>query len=388
MAGLMFANLVGCGDRRDVPRPATRMEVAGPSMAPTFVGPHAIARCDRCLSVVRIPRRLMPTEPTFPCPFCGTMISDVGRADHPADVVTIHSIQALGRPARRGEVVAVRQDNFPRLKRLIGLPGDVIDVAEDRLTVNGRRTCDVMPTATIPVDPNTARPESWWTPVSRPGADRQAGQAASAWRIDDNTFTHLTDAPPQWLVYRHKNVYHRRRADAVRDDYPGNVNLTRRLNIVDRLILTMNAGRTDDATPPGDSKDAKDSTIEVLFWTPEGVRVQHRPMPDELSAVRFSTRDAILDTPPDDRGDRETRGMVGPEHPIAIRCPPGSILSGFYLERPVDHRLNKTHDAEVYPVRLSEDQVFVLGDNVPVSIDSRDWGPIDRADLIGVVLDE
>ena len=46
----------------------------------------------------------------------------------------------------------------------------------------------------------------------------------------------------------------------------------------------------------------------------------------------------------------------------------------YYERRPSD---------EPGPWRLAADQVFVLGDNSPVSIDSRRWGPIDANHILG-----
>jgi signal peptidase I len=63
----------------------------------------------------------------------------------------------LGKMPRRGDVVIVtppgQSDDY--IKRVIGLPGDIIEVRNGRLVLNGRAVpSQVRPPALIPVDPN------------------------------------------------------------------------------------------------------------------------------------------------------------------------------------------------------------------------------------------
>ena len=63
----------------------------------------------------------------------------------------------LGRMPRRGDIVIVtppgQSDDY--IKRVIGLPGDTVEVRDGRLTLNGEPVrSQIRPSAMIPVDPN------------------------------------------------------------------------------------------------------------------------------------------------------------------------------------------------------------------------------------------
>jgi len=58
----------------------------------------------------------------------------------------------------------------------------------------------------------------------------------------------------------------------------------------------------------------------------------------------------------------------------------GAITSDKYFSLGVD-----TFPASQTDFSLTEDQFFVMGDNRAMSFDSRNWGPLERSDIIGFV---
>jgi hypothetical protein len=68
---------------------------------------------------------------------------------------------------------------------------------------------------------------------------------------------------------------------------------------------------------------------------------------------------------------------AGAEQPIEIR------LETLEVWRSLEYRLRKRDRRSIYPIRLADDEVFLVGDNVPVSIDSRNHGPIRRDQIMG-----
>ncbi|QDV62810.1 Peptidase S26 [Crateriforma conspicua] len=378
--------VTGCRPRQS--DEVTLMKVAGGSMAPAWVGRHGEVRCEQCLSSLRIVTAMMPPKgETFVCPFCGGEVTSPGVADRSGDVVAVHHPRGNDHRWQRGDLVAVRRNGIPRLKRLVALPGDVVALDGLRLTVNGRTAGDHFDAPLIVVnqdwlsDPDAERPSSegrpfsWWQP-----SDAQ-GRPNRGWARQDSAWTAARsrdDATPSWLVYRHRNVFHSLRQDSIRDNYPGNVSLVRPLYEVDRLVLTANVQAGPDASVA--TGPLGEGGIEVYFWTPDGIVMHRRPLPRDMSAMRFYSRDAVL-VP----ADRNATIPVTQKRPVAITAPPGTVVAGLLLERPVEYRLRRTDATESFPLRLGEDQFFVLGDNVPVSVDSRKWGPIRRDDLIGWV---
>ena len=56
------------------------------------------------------------------------------------------------------------------------------------------------------------------------------------------------------------------------------------------------------------------------------------------------------------------------------------------VTRSVHYRLRRRDDRSNYPLHLRAGEYFLVGDNVPVSIDSRDFGPVDREWIVGRVV--
>ena len=60
-------------------------------------------------------------------------------------------------------------------------------------------------------------------------------------------------------------------------------------------------------------------------------------------------------------------------------------FSCLQLARQIEYRLRPHDDRSRYPIRLGSSEYFVLGDNVPVSLDSRDFGVIQERAVKGRV---
>jgi type IV secretory pathway protease TraF len=261
-----------------------------------------------------------------------------------------------------GDIVAIDWDGKARVKRIAGLGGDTIDCVEGRLLVNGRRLEDVL----------VSRSDSAFVKPSRVpvGADQ------NAWRP--------SESHSGWWIYHHHNRHAGGRLTAVMDDYPINVDVKRRLNPVDRLAVQIrtkaarNGGTRTRSTvsikptvpPPSDTP-----RIRVAFFIDQRVLVA-KTMPDTEVVSREAKPDRSGELP-----------RLDARHPIAIEMP-GESRHAFQLEvwREIEYRTDQAGEAIRYPIRLGEDELFVVGDNVPVSVDSRSLGPVHRAQLLGRLL--
>jgi hypothetical protein len=146
------------------------------------------------------------------------------------------------------------------------------------------------------------------------------------------------------------------------DDYPYNVTLSRTLFPVDRLRLR---GAVDS-----------DVRLRIAFWSEAGSVAAERTL-IEGDAFCVSYFDG-----------KTSEGLpVTARQPVAIQIEGSpATLRNLKIERLVEYRLIPRNSLEVYPLRLGADEWFLIGDNVPVSIDSRDWGAISDDQILGRVV--
>lgn len=338
-----FATLVwvvGCdrSDRRPPPPepPSAIYRVAGPSMNPTLWDATVVTRCDECGIETRIDETRWTSASesgsTIRCWHCGDgplWVIDRLRPDR----VGLDDSNASA--WRTGDLVLIQRagrstDQSRHVKRIFGIPGQMIDVnATGQLTVNGS-VPEILGAAAIVVDSERHRKRSRW----------QATEDG-------------------WWVYHHRLVPRGNLAGPILDDYPCNVGVARRLHPVDN--------------------------IAIRFQKPSNV--PEVDVPPELEVRYVSV-------------DRDGGLNLAPDRPIAFRFladtneSASKILPpGLELTRSVDYRIDgprPINSAARYPIWLESDRYYVVGDNVPFSIDSRVWGPVSRAEIMGraVVLSE
>lgn len=261
-------------------------------------------------------------------------------------------VQAATRPLRIGDVVAIDWNGQRRVKRIAALAGDTVDLADGRLLVNGGRLedwlaarvdPDWLPPASVPVSTNTEP----WSRVSV-GHD--------------------------WLVYAHRNPHQGGRLTPVMDDYTINDSVRRILNPVDHLMLQLHA---TDSGVISNRLVAFYVNERLGFTTTTGdgiARSRDAQPPDTLQAAESELAGSLAES-------------LNASHPIAIKLA-AQDDGGFskHVLREIEYRDDKPSGAVDYPVTLEANQIFVVGDNVPVSVDSRHFGPVDRSAVIGVVI--
>lgn len=380
-------------------------------MAPTLLGPHVELTCHAC--GVRWPvhwqANLRPSGPVT-CWNCGARVPIERAVPKPGTAVTLVSRRVDPRPPLLGELVVIEPPvtfqepiaadhdgpaEIPRggtdtgqgagnlwaVKRVVATAGQQLSQRDGVLLVNGQPITERLEQAAaahpdrvrrpldIPVHDDRHRPGSTpsrWRPLA--GSAPPIAVDADGFRLrarrQDATWT-----PSAWLAYHHQAVHDGLRPDVIRDDFPSNATEVRALQPVDRLTLRLRL----DATAGG--------TVQVLFRLAGQSRSAIRTWQAGSSHLDF-------DSAHGEPWNGDASDFPQPDStptPIAIRILTDEAkISELVIRRPLQYRIAAADAVKgTWPLRLTEGQLYVLGDNVPLSIDSRQFGPIGVARLVG-----
>ena len=309
-------------------------------MAPTLWGEHYEATCDTCKIQFKIDASptsslVQDTKSRIPCWHCGEEFDRPSGPTRPGDIVDATPIDE-STPLNRGQLVVIRLNNELHLKRLHGIPGDTISLAENdvtplQLSINGKPA--ISTDVTIPVDRDSLRTKSRW----------------SSWkRIDTTWQCTATQTQSPALVYTHHNVHDFNKVTAVMDDCPANALIARPLYPVSKLQLRF--------------RITCSAAIQLI--TTLGNR-----------ECQLGTHNLVLRGPSGD----VSISVIAKHDNSTVR------IDGLELDRFIDYRMRRTDDQSKYPIKLTDDEYFIIGDNVPICIDSRTYGPIQRNQILTIL---
>jgi signal peptidase I len=395
------------------------LRISESSMVPFVRGQGAVVRCPVC----QRPFAIEPFDPSAAdlravCARCGTLHQltppvHLSRGDR----VLIQTRWHPPLSRLRWRAIAMRHPFRPDewlAKRIVGLPGESIQLRDGDIYVNGRRqakTLDEFRQLAIPVcdtrNPTQAgHKAAWarWQPASRP----------SAWRAEPDGYVSRPTSVDKWswLAFRAADLAGRRPTDLLLlDDYPFNQSLSRRLHPVRDLLLRCElvdfregavacrvrvgghtaklvwdraAGRAELsmdghesrrslAVPPstsGASRVVWELAVcdGVLHFALDRRSLLTAPLPATMTRSNAVVDQLHIGA----RRAQLTLGQVELLRDIHYLALPSSAGSG--------------RDGMSGPTILSSDEFFVLGDNSPVSDDSRHFGPVQSADLLGTLI--
>ncbi|KLU03583.1 protein secretion system [Rhodopirellula islandica] len=308
-----------------------------------------------------------------------------------ADVVTVRSSTAAQLQGRLGAgempLVVLDHEGQTHLKRVLAGPGQKV-TSDDRgrMRVDGK-LIEPSDLPGLPIDIDQRRTGEI--------ASRWSCFPSLAWQRDPegNWFDSAETSEPRpelvWLVYEHRNVYRGNVVSRVFDDCPANMGLDRRLHPVDQVGLTVQL----QLRPAGSSQESKQAAMEstsgqihAVAWTDQGVRVVSKKLPEKLDdqsmLVKFEPQ-AFRTGRRFDRSELSLASApaVSATSPVAIGWSTNSIVrvGDLRLWRPIQWRMETPSR---WPLQAKE--WFVAGDNTPVSVDSRRWGPIHTDQIIGI----
>jgi signal peptidase I len=419
------------------------VRIAGASMAETLRGAHRQLNCGDCGFPCRYDVERPPTEDRVVCPNCGYFNRDLRAAvSHPGQRVLIDRLTYRLLPPCRWDLIGFRSEEDPdywQVKRVVGLPGERISIRQGDIYVDGqlaRKTLPQLRAAAVLVYDSGFEPRRTAGLPARWRAPPDSGWTRTAEGFSFRARSELGTAG-DWLTYHHWRCFASPlpRSDEypVLDNYGYNQDESRQLHrvsdlmLVARLRLAGGSGRVAICGYDGEN------WVRVSLEFPARLASLYRGdhcvssafLPEAAYArdvkLEFALCDRQVILAVDERvvisWRNESVGPAGDPHgaaeqlepapsgaqrkeaddgAMAQRQPFGIAADGLSV---VIRRLQVFRDVYYLDPQglgrdwftaasLGDDELLVLGDNVPISRDSRHWQrpgvPNDR--ILGLVL--
>ena len=337
--------------------------VAGSSMVPTLRGPHDSIICEKCGQSFDVGAEFATTR--IECLACGFAENTAeGLPVQRGDRLIVDRTAFQWRQPQRWEVVVFHSpaDSQLTVKRIVGMPGETVELRSGDVCINGqaaKKSLDQMRAVRqlIHAETNVVRRwhgENWhWSD--------------GAWQIATN------DHDWHWLRYLHRN------GKPITDDTAYNAGLTRRLFPVRDFCFSANI------CAEGEGKLAVrfDNGREQFEWEGD---LRGDVL---LEVFAFDRRCQVFlngDLALTEKFDSSAH-IVGCVSPFAIGSKNLAVaLSHLRIYRDIYHASQSEElgvARPMTPIVLGANEIIVLGDNVPVSLDSRHWGPVPLRLLVG-----
>ena len=366
--------------------------VAGSSMAPTLLGPHVSVECLRCQHSFDVGAEFAAEADQAVCPQCGFAHNPLeGLLVHRGERLLIDRIPFNLRLPLRWEVVVFvspADDAGLVVKRVVGLPGETIQLRDGEVWIDGRlaaKPLDAQRCLRRLVHQETASSQHW---------------RGDGWNWINQAWS--TTAQPDW----HWLNYQALDGKPITDDSAYNVGLTRRLFPVRDFSLSTEYHLAGDGELAFRIADG-DRQWQFQLKTSSGefeLVSETESFCGEFSTVAkqaLHSGEVQLELSNCDRqllvvinGRVEFRHELGELDSASGTATPFSVgvrnltvsLRDLRLYRDVYYTSGGESlrlDKQMAPLLLGKNEVYVLGDNAPVSLDSRHWGPLPVRMLVG-----
>ena len=371
-----------------------RAEIVGSSMAPSFNSQHASATCENCqFSWACESGSSNPTPAGVICPNCGAEVSSPLKPQA-ADVIEVVANRAVA----RWDVVACRLNDRLLVKRVLGLPGERVNFQDGDLIINGQRV---------------NKPD----PIQR--TLKQTVSDSSLLNEADLKQRLLRRAPTDkstlnWYDYQQWRCYwttlaDRRQPSPVEDNYGFNTTVRRNLNEVNDLMVEVDLTLVEQASYAFEiHRRIPHATLNVRCIYQGGIsskilcqmrveshgksQLTENTVPAERAGelkvglqnidgrIRFTIDSQLVF-----EQTLEPTAGAQPLPFLSLGLPEDEsvTLSRLKISRDIFFFQPEVRPSLQLPLTLAADQYYVVGDNLPVSDDSRHFGPV--KEIIGVV---
>lgn len=384
----------------------TPVRITGPSMAPTLTGEQTLLDCQAC----RFPIAFDATAPAsrIVCPNCGHLQSDdAPKHTSAGQRVLIDRWPLLWRAPQRMDLVAWETETGLAVKRVVGLPGEQIAIRggeiyrNDQLwqkTLSEQRALGQL----VHDDCYTAAGQSPWQAEPIEAARFNAAQATHtlsastkiAWLNFHPPALQLIPSADKHARITDIDLYNPAASRAINDVF--DVRITGRIELA-ALGLVM--WRLHDGWNEWRIEWNHTEYIAHLYRDEKhlGLQVNLRPAP-VADRPAFDFEVALCDQ----QIILVIDGQTCFEHAYTATLAPRELGYSAAMSIGIAQADAKIKDLRVYrdiywldppglnrpwqvETPLSENEYFLLGDNVPVSTDSRHLGPAPRHQLRGIV---
>jgi len=400
--------------------------VTGGSMAKTLLGVHRNATCGDCGHRFPCGTDQPLTRSWAVCPNCGFVANDLTTLPNvEGDRLLIDRSAFSVRSPRRWEIVALRRprrSNEIAVKRVVGLPGESIEIRGGDVYIDGniqRKSLAEQHALSILVHNADEQPRLEPTPPPRwRGQSRQ-----SRWSSIEGGFTHPVgpeNEPVDWLTYHHglrpAGKGGKVRPSPVTDILGYDLSRPRREEDVCAVADLMLSFRLTDRSGRGDFLlRATDGGIQFKIQMQfEGEKPRYlqyqvyrggQPVPggsgnkivaadEQLVEVSLIDQQLLLALGGRTVVARPYRRPEPPPSPVSSPLAIGvrglgvtvrhlRVYRDVYYTRPAEWRIRPGGGQSVH---LASDEYYVLGDNSPISADSRNWpdgGTIGHKSFVG-----
>lgn len=384
----------------------TPVRITGPSMAPALTGEQTLLNCQAC-------RFSIAFDATAPasrvvCPNCGHLQTDDAATHTSAGQrVLIDRWPLLWRAPQRMELVAWETETGLAVKRVIGLPGEQIAIRDGELYRNEQlwqKTLDEQRALgqLVHDDRYTADGQSPWQAEPRDAARFNASQATHSMSASTDIAWLNFHPPALQLIPSAAKQAQITDIDLCNPANSRTINDVFDVRITGRIELDAPAQviwRLNDGWHEWRIEWNHTEFIAHLYRDEKhlGLQVNLRPAPaTDRSALDFEV--ALCDQ----QIILVIDGQTCFEHSYTVPATPRELGDSTAISIGTPQANAKIKNLRVYrdiywldppglnrpwqaTAPLRDNEYFLLGDNVPVSTDSRHLGPASRNQLRGVV---